>query len=82
MLVRTAMTRNRKSVLSVSAVDCARSAVAKLGRVNMTVGHWIHELQYAAMSILPNFVAHKIQRKTLDDLVKAYTEIDNAKKAN
>lgn len=73
MLVTTAMTRNRKTILSVSAVDCARSAVWKLGRVNMTVGHWIHELQYAAMSILPNYIARRIQRKTLDDLVKAYT---------
>jgi hypothetical protein len=75
--VSTAMIRNRKTFLSVSAEGCAKAALPKLGRVTMTLGYWFHELQYAVLEALPNNIADYIQKRNLYDLLEAYTKIDN-----
>lgn len=81
MLVTSNMTRNRKSILSVSTEQCASSALRKIGKVSFTLGYWFHEIQYAMMEILPQFISNRIQRQNLYALLKAYNELDeqNAK---
>lgn len=73
MLVTSAMTRNRKTFQSVSTEDCATAALPKLGRVDMTLGHWSHELQYTILDAMPSFIADRLQRHNLDGLLNAYT---------
>lgn len=81
MLVTSNMTRNRKSILSVSTEQCATSALRKVGKVHFTLGYWFHEVQYAILDILPDFITNRIQKSNLYALMKAYKELDQANAA-
>lgn len=71
LYVTSNMTKQLKGFLTVSANECARGSLEKLGIDDYTHGHWWHRIQGVLAGLLPRrFVWGLVKKKTKEHLEK------------